>query len=180
MPAVDRLCLHCGRSFTAASRAAKYCSRPCADVDLARRRERPVDQRFWAKLNRRGPRECWEWSGCKNENGYGQLYANGSARGAHRVAWELMRGAIPDGRSVLHRCDNPACCNPDHLFLGDHTANMRDMVAKGRGSEQRKTHCPQGHPYDETNTHYYRSFRVCRECGRQKVARQRQRRKAAA
>jgi HNH endonuclease/Ribbon-helix-helix protein, copG family len=78
---------------------------------------------------------CHVWSGAQNGWGYGRLRRGArSARhsSAHRVAWELKNGPVPDGLFVLHRCDNRACVNPDHLWLGTHSDNMRDMIAKGR------------------------------------------------
>lgn len=97
-------------------------------------------RRFWSKVDRSGgPDACWLWTANRNRNGYGTLKV-GSRRDAtrrtmlaHRKAWELMRGQIPPGSCVLHRCDNPPCCNPAHLFLGTQADNLADMHAKGRG-----------------------------------------------
>jgi hypothetical protein len=82
---------------------------------------------------------CYLWEGCTTKNGYG-IIKHKQARhnnGAHRVAWELANGPIPDGLLVLHRCDTPLCVNPKHLFLGTHQDNMADMHAKRRGSKLR-------------------------------------------
>lgn len=87
--------------------------------------------RFNDRLDRRA--DCWYWTGARKTNGYGNVCFRGKWFQAHRVMWVIHNGAIPDGIMVLHRCDNRACCNPKHLFLGTHTDNMRDMVAKGRG-----------------------------------------------
>lgn len=82
---------------------------------------------------------CWNWTLQKDRIGYGRLKVQLGARdkfrftSAHRYAFELWKGPIPEGMNVLHRCDNRACCNPDHLFLGTQQDNMRDMHAKGRG-----------------------------------------------
>ena len=89
-----------------------------------------VSERFWAKVDKSG--ECWLWKASKNLHGYGQLMIARKPLGAHRVAWELANGPIPAGMCVCHRCDTPACVRPDHLFLGTHTDNMRDMFSKKR------------------------------------------------
>jgi hypothetical protein len=91
-------------------------------------------ERFWNKVVKRGDEECWEWQGAKTGNGYGGFKINGKMMAAHRIAWELASGAIPDGAFVLHRCDNPICVRPDHLFLGTLSDNAQDREAKGRGN----------------------------------------------
>lgn len=75
---------------------------------------------------------CMEWSGSRNEHGYGSLRINHILVKAHRFAWELTYGPIPSGVDVCHRCDNPPCCNPQHLFLGNASDNGQDMATKGR------------------------------------------------
>jgi HNH endonuclease len=76
---------------------------------------------------------CKEWDGPRNPNGYGTLSVNGTRWFAHRWAWVQRYGSIPAGMQVLHRCDNPPCCEPLHLFLGTQSDNIRDMYSKGRG-----------------------------------------------
>lgn len=75
---------------------------------------------------------CWLWDGAWNGKGYGVVCNTGGERQTHRLSWLLHRGAIPDGKMVLHRCDVPCCVNPDHLFLGVAKDNTRDMMRKGR------------------------------------------------
>ena len=75
---------------------------------------------------------CWNWTGSLNTCGYGQVKAGGENWTSHRASWTVFRGAIPEGLNVLHHCDNPKCCNPEHLYLGTHTDNMRDMIRRGR------------------------------------------------
>ena|ERR1019366_4582631 len=75
---------------------------------------------------------CWIWGGYLNSYGYGRLGRNRSERGAHRLAYRVYRGPIPEGMLVLHRCDMPCCVNPNHLFLGTDADNNNDCIAKGR------------------------------------------------
>jgi hypothetical protein len=90
----------------------------------------PLEQRLWAKTDKTG--DCWLWTAHRNRQGYGTLRVQKRTRMAHRVAWELENGPIPSGLQVCHRCDNPPCVNPAHLFLGTSQDNKLDSVAKGR------------------------------------------------
>jgi len=96
-----------------------------------------IEQRFWAKVAK--SETCWLWIGATHPHGYGLLQRGGRGEGlirAHRLSYELHIGAIPDGVLVLHRCDTPSCVNPDHLFLGNHRDNSRDMSDKRRWRNQ--------------------------------------------
>ena len=77
--------------------------------------------------------DCVLWTGHRDPGGYGRMTLPGTTRGAHRVAWEVAHGPIPEGMLVLHTCDNPRCCNPEHLKLGTHADNMRHKAERGRG-----------------------------------------------
>lgn len=142
-------------------------------------RHRPLAERFFEVLVEM-PSGCIEWTRGLDAYGYGQVRLNGTMAKTHRVAWTLTNGSIPDGMCVLHRCDNPPCCNVEHLFLGTLADNSADMVAKGRcrsgANSKSKTHCPAGHPYDETNTYVTpKGKRMCRTCRRAAEARYRRR-----
>jgi len=94
----------------------------------------PLATRFWRHVHKRGPDDCWLWVGATHANGYGSIKKD-RERGqwlAHRAAWHITNGSIPDGMLVCHRCDTPTCVNPGHLFIGTASQNTADMVAKGR------------------------------------------------
>lgn len=86
--------------------------------------------RFWSKVTKQ---TCWEWTNHKSTFGYGVFWLDGKNRYAHRVSWEIENGDIPVGMFVLHKCDNPPCVNPKHLFLGSRQDNEDDKYSKGRG-----------------------------------------------
>lgn len=95
-------------------------------------RRRDVFNRFWEKVQQGRKEDCWPWIASRDEAGYGRFWQIGRMVGAHRVAYELAKGPVEQGRVVMHRCDNPSCCNPHHLSLGTAKDNSDDKVAKGR------------------------------------------------
>lgn len=135
-----------------------------------------LEQRFWKKVNTEGPvhsllgTRCWTWTASKTSDGYGTFNANRVRILAHRFSWILKYGLIRDRLFVLHRCDNPPCVNPDHLFAGTQADNIRDCYAKGR---RIKDACIHGHPYNDRNTkwaiHYGVPRRFCRVCRNARV-----------
>lgn len=130
-----------------------------------------LQERFWRKVHKTDG--CWEWTGSRDRKGYGKIAKGGAPTIpllAHRVSWAIHHGD-PGDLCVLHRCDNPPCVRPDHLFLGTIADNNRDMTQKGRHGDTgaNVTHCPKGHEYSRENTYLYRGSRSCKECRRQSV-----------
>lgn len=151
---------------TSPGAARKVCCPACDhrfEVDLA--------ARFWAKVDKNGPNGCWLWmSGCSG-GGYGQVNdGKKGGRRAHRVAYELVVGPIPDGLYLDHLCENPRCVNPDHLEPVTPRVNTLRARTSIAAINDSKTHCPQGHPYDKDNTRHKpaNGGRVCMTCARER------------
>lgn len=133
-------------------------------------------ERFWAKVNKRGPipkhmphlGRCWVWEGGKTERGYGLFYLDSQRWRAHRWIYNRTICEIPDNLVCCHKCDNPSCERPSHLFAGTHKDNTTDCKLKGRLNNPRRTHCRKGHTLTTANsiTRQIRGkeARECRAC----------------
>lgn len=130
---VSRNCLHCGTPIDHKPKQRRYCSYSCSGhVNALLGKVTPVEERFWAKVDKSG--ECWIWIGTIWQTGYGNFgISKGKTIGAHRFSYELAHGKIKSSRVlVCHKCDNRRCVRPEHLFLGSHKDNTQDALKKGR------------------------------------------------
>lgn len=139
-------------------------------MDLDPYRPEVID-RFWGWVDRTaGPDGCWPWTGyCDSRSGYGRFRVDTIGYLSHRWLLGMQRGRplvwTPEVREVAcHKCDNPPCCNPAHLYVGDQFQNMRDSVVRGRHFEASQTHCKQGHPLFGDNLYLTARQRYCRIC----------------
>ncbi len=131
---LSAMCATCGALFervVSQMKTARYCSQGC----FYKGKSIFWMERFSAMMRKTDG--CWEWTGCRTPAGYGKVTICKKSELAHRVSFKIHIGVIPDGIRVLHKCDNPPCCNPDHLFLGTAKDNTADMYKKGRSHTQR-------------------------------------------
>ena len=126
----------------------------------------PQEQRFWNKVVKEGPKDCWLWIGTITANGYGQVKHNGRDIGAHRAAYQILVGPIPDGLTIDHLCRNRRCVNPTHLEPVTTKENLRRGLSP-TAINARKTHCIHGHEFTKDNTYHRKGIgRRCRTCAR--------------
>lgn len=140
-------------------------------------RAMPEADRFWPKVSGGDFTTCWEWTAHRDANGYGRFSVGGRGGrmdGAHRVAYRLLVGEIPNGLELDHLCRNRGCVNPWHLEPVTHAVNSRRSTAGevNRARQRAIAHCPQGHPYSPENTSYRRNGRRrCKACDREAMRR---------
>lgn len=128
----------------------------------------PVSVRFWLKVWPIG--DCWEWRAYRNRRGYGEFRLRpGHTILAHRYAFQLAKGPIPEGLELDHRCKNPRCVRPSHLEAVTHRENLLRSNSFS-GVHARKTHCPRGHAYDRVNKDGQRVCLACRRIRRANAA----------
>lgn len=111
---------------------------------------------------------CWNWTGCKNKDGYGRVSINGVNHYPHRWFYELSYGKVKDGLELDHKCHNTSCCNPDHLDEVTHLENMRRSFGN---QNTKKTHCKNGHEFTKENTWNYNGRRHCKICKKENLRR---------
>ena len=123
------ICQNCNEVFINKYPNSKFCSRACYF-------SKTPEERFYSfVIKSDNPDDCWQWTGCKCNQGYGLFSLNSQTIGAHRFSYGLHKGEIPEGMCVCHRCDNQECTNPNHLWLGTDGDNTRDKESKGRGKQ---------------------------------------------
>lgn len=151
-------CAHCGNLFVPKSPIRRYCSKSCA----TRSYRGGAVARFLAKVHKTDT--CWLWEGCRGGK-YGQVNFERQKYLAHRLAYLLFVGSIPDGYEIDHLCRTPLCVNPAHLEAV--TPRVNTLRSDGITAQNaRKTHCKRGHPFDEANTRWGAKGRDCKACQR--------------
>lgn len=130
-----------------------------------------IEDRWWKKVDVRAD-GCWEWMGSRDRQGYGRISVQRIGRLAHRVGYEMLVGPVPSGLELDHLCRVRCCVNPQHLEPVTHAENVRrGMAGVMNNHNDRKTHCPYGHPLSGPNLLIASSGRKCRECMRARTRR---------
>lgn len=128
------------------------------------------EERFWSKVEMIPFHDCWEWIAGKYPHGYGMIgiKKKKTTVSAHRISYQMKYGPIPEGLQVNHKCDNPGCVRPEHLYAGTQKENIRDVILRGRNFNQKKTHCLRGHEFNAENTEIRirpnKTSRFCLKC----------------
>jgi hypothetical protein len=151
-------CEYCGLEFEwirhDSQKPARFCKRECTNKDIGIRGNK--NRIFWLSATENEKKErmksfffnkviqkegCWGWIGGLDKNGYPYIYGGKGPYKAHRLSYEIHKGLIPEKMRVCHKCDNPTCTNPEHLFLGTSKENTQDSISKGRFIKGEKVHC---------------------------------------
>lgn len=126
-------------------------------------------ERFWSKVDRGTPDDCWIWTASVSTSGYPTFWGGAEVGRvhSHRFAYELEVGPIPDGLTIDHLCNRPLCVNPAHLEAVTQRVNILRAPNGVAAQNARKTHCKRGHPFDQDNTYVDpNGYRICRTCRR--------------
>lgn len=129
----DKRCKQC-----VLARMKRFQAMPLEDL-LDGENKNLILKRFWKHVDVKNKNDCWEWKSKKDKDGYGNMQFKNKTVRANRFIWTVLNGAIPEGMVVCHKCDNPKCLNPDHLFLGTISDNVIDALKKNRLSNQKLT-----------------------------------------
>ncbi|WP_350225228.1 HNH endonuclease [Arthrobacter sp. efr-133-TYG-118] len=148
-------------------------------LELSAEKCKKVDPavRFWVKVDRAGPDDCWFWTKACNKQGYGTFNSGDGVIGAHRWSWESVNGPVPENLVLDHLCRVHNCVNPGHLEPATQAVNVERAVPFGvyGSANRRKTHCPQGHLYDDENTYVSKAgSRHCQVCIKERLRRSRE------